>query len=322
MAKLLLIVEQRRGAIREASFELITLARELEAAAGLAPVGVVVGSGVAPLAETMARYLPRVICVDEPALGEFRYETHAAALKAVIASEAPLLTLAPQSAFGAELIPRLALELDLPCATDCLQLELADGAPSVLRSIYGGKILSRSDFAPAAGYLVTLRGGSYSAAPEAAAPGTVEALPCPPLPATVLTEHLGYREAAGEAVDIGQAPFLLAIGRGIKDEEGVAKAQALAARLGAVLACSRPVVDKKWLGKERQVGTSGRNVKPKVYLALGISGAFQHVAGLKGAGTVIAVNRDAKAPIFRAADYGAAEDLFKILDALAEQSGA
>lgn len=321
MAKLLLIVEHRRGAIREGSFELVTLARELEAAAGLAPVGVVVGSGVAPLAETMARYLPRVIVVDDPGLGEFRYETHAAALKAVIAREAPLLTLAPQSAFGAELIPRLALELDLPCATDCVQVELAGEAPSVLRSIYGGKILSRSSFAPAAGYFVTLRGGSYAAAAEAAAPGTVEALPCPPLPAP-RTEHLGYQEAAGEAVDIGQAPFLLAIGRGIKDEEGVAKAQALAARLGAVLACSRPVVDKKWLGKERQVGTSGRSVKPKVYLALGISGAFQHVAGLKGAGTVIAVNRDAKAPIFRAADYGATEDLFKILDALAEQSGA
>jgi electron transfer flavoprotein alpha subunit len=167
-----------------------------------------------------------------------------------------------------------------------------------------------------------VRSGSYAPAAEAGIAGRIEDFPCPPLSGPFKTEFLGYREAAAGAVDITQSVFLVSIGRGIKDVENIPKVQELADKLGAVLSCSRPVVDKKWLGKERQVGTSGRTVKPKVYLALGISGAFQHLAGIKGSGVFIAVNRDAKAPIFRAADYGVVEDMFKIIDALQEQIGS
>jgi len=167
-----------------------------------------------------------------------------------------------------------------------------------------------------------VRSGSRPAAAEGESVGAVEPYPCPPFAAPFRTEHLGYQEAATGGVDIAQAPFLVAVGRGIKDPENLPKVQELADRLGAVLACSRPVVDKKWLGKERQVGTSGRTVKPKAYLALGISGAFQHLAGIKGSGVLIAVNRDPKAPIFAAADYGVVEDMFKIVDALKAQVGS
>jgi electron transfer flavoprotein alpha subunit len=322
MAKVFVVVEHRQGAIRDATFELVTLARELERSSGLEPAAVVIGRGVREFAETLSKYLPRVIVVESESLADFRYETHAAALREVLEKETPLVTLCPQSAFGMELLPKLSVESARPCATDCVRVEMDGAGLSVVRSIYNGKILSRSTFAPSGGYLVTVRSGSYAPAAEAGIAGRIEDFPCPPLSGPFKTEFLGYREAAAGAVDITQSVFLVSIGRGIKDVENIPKVQELADKLGAVLSCSRPVVDKKWLGKERQVGTSGRTVKPKVYLALGISGAFQHLAGIKGSGVFIAVNRDAKAPIFRAADYGVVEDMFKIIDALQEQIGS
>jgi electron transfer flavoprotein alpha subunit len=321
MAKVFVLVEHRRGSIREATFECVTLARELQTAAGLEPAAVVIGSGVAPFAETLAADRPETIVVDDPSLEHFRFETYAAVLRDLIERETPLLVIAPHSAFGMELVPRLSAELARPCATDCVAVGMDGGALAATRSVYNGKIDERLAFAPAGGYFATVRAGSYAPA-DPAGTGAIRAHACPAPPAAWRTEHRGYRETAAGAVDITQAPLLLAIGRGIKDAENIPKAQALADRLGAVLACSRPVVDKKWLGKERQVGTSGRTVKPKVYLALGISGAFQHIAGIKGPGVFIAVNRDPKAPVFRAADFGVVEDMFKIIDALAEKLGA
>lgn len=322
MSKLLIVAEHREGVLKDATFELISLARELEASAGLQPVALVVGHDVGALAETLSRYVPRTLVVDAEPLAHFRYETHAPVLRAVLEQEAPLLALAPHSAFGTELFPRLSVETDRPCATDCIRVEMTDGAPSVVRSVYNGKIHARSTFAPAGGYLLTVRGGSHPAATEAGGTGSVEAFTAPELPTAPRTEFLGYRKADAGGVDLTQAPFIIAVGRGIKDEENLTRVQALADRMGAVLACSRPVVDKKWMEKDRQVGTSGHTVKPKAYLAMGISGAFQHMAGIKGGGVLIAVNRDAKAPVFATADYGVVEDMFKIIDALKAETGA
>lgn len=322
MPKLFVVVEHRSGTVKDTTFELVSLARELAGASGLEPAAVVVGHGVEAVAETLARYVPRVVVVEDAALADFRYETHAAVLRDLLEREAPLLTLAPHSAFGMELFPRLSVETDRPCATDCIRLRLEEPGLSVTRSVYSGKIHAHAALGPAAGYLATVRAGSYPAASEAGGAGAVERHPCPALAEPFRTEHLGYREAAASAVDISQAPFIVAVGRGIKDEENIPRVQELADRLGAVLACSRPVVDKKWLEKERQVGTSGRTVRPKAYLALGISGAFQHMAGIKGPGVLIAVNKDPKAPIFAAADYGVVEDMFKIIDALKAEAGA
>ncbi len=322
MAKAFVLVEHRQGSIRDATFECVALARELQSEAGLEPVAVVLGGAAAPFAAALSKRLPETILVEHPELEDFRYETYAAVLRDLIERERPLVIIAPHSAFGMELVPRLSAELNRPCATDCTAVTMEGGALAVLRSVHNGKINERLAFAPSGGYFVTVRAGSYAAAAEEERPGAIREHPCPALPSAPRTEHRGYRETAAGAVDISQAPFIIAIGRGIKDAENIPKVQTLADRLGAVLACSRPVVDKKWLGKERQVGTSGRTVKPKAYIALGISGAFQHVAGIKSAGVFIAVNRDPKAPIFRAADFGVTEDLFKIVDALAEKIGA
>jgi electron transfer flavoprotein alpha subunit len=322
MPKVFVIVEHRAGVIKDTTFELVSLARELAAQAGLQPAAVVVGHGVGGTADTLSRYLPRVIAVDSEALAAFRYETHAAVLQDLLEREAPLLALCPHTPFGMELFPRLSVAADRACATDCIQVALEGATLSVVRSVYSGKVRSRSVLASAHGYLATVRSGSYPLATEAETVGAIETHPCPALSGPFRTEFLGYREAEAGAVDISQSSFIVAIGRGIKDAENIPQVQELADRLGAALACSRPVVDKKWLDKERQVGTSGRTVKPKVYLALGISGAFQHLAGIKGSGVLIAVNRDPKAPIFAAADYGVVEDMFKVVDALKAQTGS
>lgn len=322
MSKVLIVVEHRAGTVKDTTFELVSLGRRLAEASGSEPAAVVIGHGIADVARTLARWLPRVIAVEGEALADFRYETHAVALKDVLEREKPLLALAPHTAFGMELFPRLSVECGRPCVTDCIEVGIEGAEVTAARSVYSGKVHARAALAPADGYLATVRSGCYPGAAEAGTPGTVETHPCPALPADLRTEHLGYREAATGAVDITQASLIIAIGRGIKDEENIPQVQALAERLGGVLACSRPVVDKKWLDKERQVGTSGRTVKPKAYLALGISGAFQHMAGIKGGGVLIAVNKDPKAPIFGAADYGVVEDMFKIVDALKAQAGA
>ncbi len=319
MARAFVIVEHRQGAIRDATFELVTLAGQLKEKFGIEPAAVVIGAGVRPFAEKLARYLPEVILVEHVSLANFRYETYAAVLKDLFEKETPLVALCPQSAFGMELFPRLSAELGRPCATDVTRVEMDTMNLIVHRSIYNGKIDARVQLASAGGYLVTVRGGSFAPAAESGTAGAVREYPCPAIPATFKTEFVGYREAAAGEVDITQAPFLFSVGRGIKDPENIPKARELADKLGAVLSCSRPVVDKKWLGKERQVGTSGRTVKPKVYLAMGISGSFQHLAGIKSPGLFIAVNRDPKAPIFGSADYGVVEDMFKIMDALKEK---
>jgi len=167
--------------------------------------------------------------------------------------------------------------------------------------------------------LLLMRAGSFSADIEAGYEPEVVSIASPLTAEIAARRFLAYVEAAVGEVDITQADILVSVGRGIGDAEHIPEAEALAKALGATLSCSRPVVDKKWLPKERQVGTSGKTVKPKVYIALGISGAFQHVAGMKNAGTIIAVNKDPKAPIFNVADYGIVEDLFKILPVLTEK---
>lgn len=321
MAKIFIVAEHRQGEIGDATFECISLARELASKSDLEPVAVLLAGEAKSLVSELSARVAETIVVEHRALEPFRYESYCHVLKYLIQTLDPFLVIAPHSSFGMELLPRLSAELDRPCVTDCIGFSLNDEAPIALRSIYSGKIEEKVTLSQGRGYFITLRSGCYPAAEKAESAGMVSEHPCPPMPAEAKTEHKGYRETAPGAIDISQAQFILAVGRGVKDAENIPRLQKLADKLGAVLACSRPVVDKKWLGKERQVGTSGKTVKPRAYLALGISGAFQHLAGIKGAGVFIAVNRDPRAPIFRVADYGAAEDLFKIAEALEEKLG-
>jgi electron transfer flavoprotein alpha subunit len=167
--------------------------------------------------------------------------------------------------------------------------------------------------------MVTLRAGAFPVMEKEPLSGEIVSVPSLLTDESLARRFLEYMEAAAGDVDITQADILIAIGRGIKDAENIPLVKELADSMGGVLACSRPVVDKKWLPKSSQVGTSGKTVKPKVYVAIGISGAFQHVAGMKGAGTIIAINKDPKAPIFGVAQYGIVADLFKIIPVIKEK---
>jgi electron transfer flavoprotein alpha subunit len=185
--------------------------------------------------------------------------------------------------------------------------------------VYNGKLFSRVSFLESPGYLITVRPGAFPADRPAGEKGELVTRSLPADLAEPRKQFREFEDTSAGAVDITQADLLVSIGRGIGEPDNIAQIRELADLVGGVLSCSRPVVDKNWLPKYHQVGTSGKSVKPKVYLALGISGAFQHVAGITGAGIVVAVNKDKKAPIFRVADYGVVEDLFVVVQAMKEK---
>ena len=178
---------------------------------------------------------------------------------------------------------------------------------------------SRVSFKDSGSYIVTIRAGAFQPETKESPNGEIIKMEIPSDLAGPHKQFVEFVDAGAGDVDITQAELLVSVGRGIGEEENISIIKELAEAMGGTLSCSRPIVDKGWLPKYHQVGTSGKSVKPKVYLALGISGAFQHVAGISGAGTVIAINKDKKAPILRVADYGVIEDLFKITDALKEE---
>jgi electron transfer flavoprotein alpha subunit len=241
-------------------------------------------------------------------------------LNGLIVENRPLITLIGHSSWGMDLAPSLSIKTGYPLATDCVDILIEDGRPKVIRQIYSGKVFSKMSFKESEGYIITVRPGSFQP-PETIEEkngGVIKKDLSGDLP-DIRKEFLKFVDSGAGEVDITQADLLVSVGRGIGEADNIQVMKELSERMGGVLACSRPVVDKNWLPKYYQVGTSGKSVKPKVYLAFGISGAFQHLAGITGAGTVIAINKDKKAPIFRVADYGVVDDLFKVAGALEEQ---
>jgi electron transfer flavoprotein alpha subunit len=218
---------------------------------------------------------------------------------------------------GIDFASRLATELNLPLATDLIDLAFEREAFTVTRQVYGGKVNAKAIARKAETYLATIRQATFqSKKPEPPANGQITQVPSPITEDITEKRFLQYVQPPLGGVDITAAEKLVGIGRGIKDQASIPQVEELAKSISAVLSCSRPIVDKGWLPSDRQVGTSGKTVKPKLYLALGISGAFQHILGMKASDLIIAVNKDPKAPIFSFADYGVVEDLFKIVPPL------
>jgi electron transfer flavoprotein alpha subunit len=242
----------------------------------------------------------------------------AANLLPLIEQSQPFLVLLLHGNNALDLAPLLAARLDRPMLADCLSLEPRDDGLGAVRTVYGGKVHARVLAREAAGgYLATIRPGAFTAA-EAAGSGSIEAA----APLTGFEPRRRFLETVrpeAGAVDITQADILVSVGRGIEDEDNIEIVEALADALDGELACTRPVVDKQWLDKSRQVGTSGLTVKPKVYLAVGVSGSFQHLGGVKGGPFMIAINQDPAAPIFAAADVGVVGDLFDLVPLLEEK---
>lgn len=318
MAEILVLAEHRKGALRDISFELLTKGREISDSGGLELSAIVLGSGCSGLAEGLSNHADRVLVVDHPDLAEFNAEAYRAILAGVIAERKPRLTLIGHTSCGVDLAPALAIKSGLPLATDCIDLRLDGGSLAVTRQVYGGKMNVDGVLTEAEGHIATVRPATFEPGEPRAEPGEVVSLEYP-ADIELVTRFTGLVELPPGEVDIADAEIIVSVGRGIKDEKNIPVARELAEALKGELGCSRPIVDKGWLPKERQVGSSGKTVKPKLYIASGISGSFQHVMGMKGSDLIVAVNRDPKAPIFGIADYGVVDDLFKVLPALTQK---
>jgi electron transfer flavoprotein alpha subunit len=318
MAGILVIAEARRGELREVSFELIGAALSIkDEAGGPVMVAIIDAEPEKHSSALAADGVDEVLTVTAPPPG---FEAHVAqrAVEALIAEAQPDLIIAAHSIDALGYAPALAAANGLGFASDVTSLRW-DSGPVVRRGAYGDKLVAEYDFPDKETTVVLLRVGIF----EPVAPGSGAAgartVDVPDLAGAARSEHVDYREVQEGDVDITKAEFLLSIGRGVEDKDNIERFEELAEKLGATLSVSRPLVDAGWMPSSRQVGQSGKTVKPRVYLALGISGAVQHLAGMRGADTIIAINTDPEAPIFTVAHYGAVKDMFEFADAL-EQS--
>jgi electron transfer flavoprotein alpha subunit len=317
---ILVVAEQKDGKVNRASWEAIAAAQQLAGAATL-PVNVLVPGGKAETAaaELASAQVDGVVTVTNPALDPYTPDGYTAVLQAVVTELSPRYVLLPHTYQTRDFAPKLAARLDRALITDVTALKTGAEAAFV-RPMFQGKLTA--DVVPqgAEPYFVTVQIGAFRA--DAAARGASAA---PVRGLNVDVDASAVREKpeppfqqAKQAVDLSQAERIVSVGRGIKEQSNINIAQQLAAALGAELAASRPICDAGWLPMERQVGSSGQTVAPKLYLALGISGAIQHLVGMKGSSTVVAINKDPDAPIFEVADYGIVGDLFEIVPAIIE----
>jgi electron transfer flavoprotein alpha subunit len=315
MSGILVIAESRRGELRDVSLELIGAALQVKEDAGGRLAVAAIGAGADQHAAALgADGVDEVLTVDAPS-EHFEPHVHAAAVETLIEQEQPALVLVGHTIDSLGFGPALAARRGLGLATDVTRLAW-DGGPVATRGGYGGKVDVELDFPGKDCVLLMLRAGAF---PPAAPGSGAAAARAVDVQAESQSEHVGFREVETADVDITKAEFLLSIGRGVEDKDAIEQFEELAEKMGATLSVSRPLVDAGWVPNARQVGQSGKTVKPKVYLALGISGAVQHLAGMQTAETIIAVNTDPEAPIFNVAHYGAVADLFDVADELAEQ---
>jgi electron transfer flavoprotein alpha subunit len=316
MAGVLVIAEARRGELREVSLELITAAAQVKGAAGGRLVVALIDADAEAHAVVLAADgVDEVLTVASPAPN---YEAHIAgrALAALIEAEQPALVLLGHTIDSMGFAPAVAARRHLGFASDVVALDW-DGGPLARRGAYGDKLLDELEFPGKDCTLLMLRPGTFvPAAPGNGGGAPTRAVELGDLLDAARSEHVAFREAPAGDVDITKADFLLSIGRGVAERDNIARFEELAERLGATLSVSRPIVDAGWMPSARQVGQSGKTVKPRLYLAFGISGAVQHLAGMRTAETIIAVNTDPEAPIFGVAHYGAVADMFELADAL------
>ena len=312
---ILVIAEARGGSLNRSSWEAIAAAQQLGG-----PVTVLVpGAGVAALAATLAAAdVAEVVALEHEALGAYTPDGFVQALAPVITAAAPALVVAAHTYQARDFVPALAARLDRALVTDAIGARVDNGGLVFTRQMFQGKVNADVVLDGPPPHIATFQIGAFRS--DAVRKGAAAA-PARTVPAAVDTAAIRQRpeapfREAKQAVDLTQAERIVSVGRGIKGADHIPLAQQLATALGAELAASRPICDAGWVPMERQIGSSGQTVAPKLYLALGISGAIQHVVGMKGARTIVAVNKDADAPIFEVADYGIVGDLFEVVPAI------
>jgi electron transfer flavoprotein alpha subunit len=305
----------KNGVPDDSALELVTAAKQI--APDASPTAVVVGSGIDALCGEVAASYAEVWKIDNEALANPNAEVTRKVLMNILPNDGILLL--PHDTFGMDLAPGLSIKMESPFVPDTVGFEAVEGSMlKCVRQEYGGAASTHVACDIANGVIINVRPGAFQPDESKAASGQV--IDKSADAGDLSTKRVYLETVAAEVgdVDITKEDVLVSIGRGIEDEDNIEIAEDLAKAMGAVVSCSRPIVDAKWLEKSRQVGTSGQTVKPKVYLACGISGSFQHLGGLKGNPFVVAINKNAKAPIFQIADVGIEADILEFLPELTE----
>ena len=321
--KILVVTEQRQGKWNNTSFETLVAAQQIAGVKDGTVSAAVIGQGNAPLAGELAgKNVTEVLLVEHELLEDYTPDGYCVALKQVIENAKPDLVLFPHTYQVRDFAPKLAAMLGKGMIGDCVSFRDESGKLVFVRQMFQGKTAADVTFSGEGPWFASFQSGAFRADSLTAHPSgkaSVNSVSVQLNTSDLRTKPLELFKEAKSSVDLTQAPLIVAIGRGIKAPENIAQAEALAKSMGAEIAASRPICDEGWLPMERQIGSSGQTVAPKLYLALGISGAIQHVVGMKGARTVVAVNKDQNAPIFEIADYGVVGDIFEIMPALTEE---
>jgi electron transfer flavoprotein alpha subunit len=318
----LVILEQQGGKWHRMSWETLAAGQQFAAALGQPVEAAVFGQGVSALAaEAATKNVAKVYAVEHDLLKDYTADAYSSAVEALIRRVNPTLVLFPHTYQVRDFAPKVATRFNQVLVSDVISARFESGSPVFVRLLFQGKLNGDVRLKGAGPFFASVQAGAYRADTlEAGGSGTVETFE-PALDASKIRQkpEPPFRESA-RAVDLTAAEIIVSVGRGIKEKDNIPVVEELAKALGAELAASRPICDAGWLPMERQVGSSGQTVAPKVYIAVGISGAIQHLVGMKGAKTIVAINKDANAPIFEVADYGIVGDLFEVVPALVEEA--
>jgi electron transfer flavoprotein alpha subunit len=321
--KILLVSEQRGGKWNSVSFETLVAAQQIaEQISGSLSVAVI-GKGIAPLADELSAFrVTEVLLVEHDLLEKYTPDAFTIALRQVIESAKPDLILLPHTYQVRDFAPKLAASINKGMIGDCIGYRCEKTKLIFVRQMFQGRTAADVVFTGEPPWIVSFQAGAFRAdlaAKNSGGKAPAKSVSVELQPDQIRTKPLELFREAKQAVDLTQAPILVSVGRGIKAPENIAMAEKLAKLIGGEVSASRPICDEGWLPMDRQIGSSGQTVAPKLYLALGISGAIQHVVGMKASRTIAAINKDANAPIFEVADYGVVGDLFEIVPALIEE---
>lgn len=314
---ILIVAEGRDGNLRKVSYELVTVANEIAKGLGGSVEAVVMGNQVGACAESLAKAgTAKIYHADSAALETFTPEAYTTVLADVIRKAQPAVILFGATGYGKELGARVAARLDLGLATDCIGFQVENGTLVLKRPVYAGKALAtvKPKSLPV---MVSIRPNIFLPAGADSASAPIEKIEVSA--STVRTKVIEKVKKEAVAVDLGEAKIVVSGGRGVKSAEGFEAIKALAQTLGAAVGASRAAVDAGWIDYSTQVGQTGKTVAPQLYIAAGISGAIQHLAGMSSSKLIVAINKDPDAPIFKVADYGIVGDLFEVVPALNEE---
>lgn len=319
---ILVVVEQREGKLNRVSWETMAAGQAISAATGWALEAAVAGSGVSSIVtEVAAKKVARVYAIESPKLEPYTPDAFAAALKQFLAAKQPRLVLMPHTYQVRDFIPKLVTAMGRTVISDCIGFKHEGGKLLFTRQMFQGKLSADVSFTGDSPWFATFQNGSFRGdqAEDGTSAAPVETVNVEIAEGVIRNQPQPAFKEAKQAVDLTQAEVIVSVGRGIREQKNIELAKQLADALGGEIAASRPICDSGWLPMDRQVGSSGQTVAPKLYLALGISGAIQHIVGMKGSKTIIAVNKDSDAPIFEIADYAVVGNLFDIVPPLIEE---